>query len=74
MGRFGLHLPSSRHYPRRRRGWLVVRICREEIQPALVPFIDRIALDKGLEQTVAWYRENEGWWKALRTRDSVSSS
>jgi dTDP-glucose 4,6-dehydratase len=34
----------------------------------------RTSFERGLEQTVAWYRENEGWWKALRTRDSVSSS
>ena len=34
----------------------------------------RTSFERGLEQTVAWYRENEGWWRALRTRDSVSSS
>jgi dTDP-glucose 4,6-dehydratase len=34
----------------------------------------RTSFERGLEQTVDWYRENEGWWKAHRTRDSVSSS
>ncbi len=41
---------------------------------ALTGWRARTSFERGLEQTVAWYRENEGWWKALRTRDSVSSS
>ena len=34
----------------------------------------RTSFERGLEQTVAWYRDNEAWWTALRARDSVSSS
>ena len=34
----------------------------------------RTSFEQGLEQTVAWYRENEVWWRALTARDSVSSS
>jgi dTDP-glucose 4,6-dehydratase len=35
----------------------------------------RTSFDDGLDRTVAWYRENEAWWKALlRTRAPVSSS
>ena len=34
----------------------------------------RTSFDRGLERTVAWYRENEAWWRALTARDSVSSS
>ena len=34
----------------------------------------RAARERGLEQTVDWYRENEAWWRALSARDSVSSS
>ena len=41
---------------------------------ALTGWRARTSFERGLEQTVAWYRQNEGWWKALRTRDSVSSS
>jgi dTDP-glucose 4,6-dehydratase len=41
---------------------------------ALTGWRARTSFERGLEQTVAWYRENEGWWKALRARDSVSSS
>ncbi len=39
----------------------------------------RTSFERGLEQTVAWYRENEAWWRenswrAPTARDSVSSS
>ncbi|WP_315925063.1 dTDP-glucose 4,6-dehydratase [Mesorhizobium sp. SP-1A] len=30
-----------------------------------------IALDEGLERTVAWYLENEDWWRALQDREGV---
>jgi len=35
----------------------------------------RTSFDEGLARTVAWYRENEAWWRGiLRTGDRVSSS
>jgi len=33
----------------------------------------RTGFDTGLERTVAWYRENEVWWRAVLGRDRVSS-
>ena len=33
-----------------------------------------IAFDDGLERTVAWYRENEAWWRGVLGRVGVSSS
>jgi dTDP-glucose 4,6-dehydratase len=33
----------------------------------------RTDFEQGLERTVAWYRENEVWWRSLSRRDSVSS-
>ncbi|MCV2881831.1 dTDP-glucose 4,6-dehydratase [Actibacterium sp. XHP0104] len=30
-----------------------------------------VTLDQGLERTVAWYLENEDWWRPLQTRDGV---
>jgi dTDP-glucose 4,6-dehydratase len=33
----------------------------------------RTSFEQGLERTVAWYRENEVWWRSLSRRDSVSS-
>ena len=44
----------------------LVRICREEVQPALVPFIDRIALDNG-RRIVALDIETKR--RPYRTRD-----
>ena len=44
----------------------LVRICREEIQPALVPFIDRVALDNG-RRIVALDIESKR--RPYRTRD-----
>ena len=34
----------------------------------------RTAFADGLEQTVAWYRENEAWWRSVQSSDRVSSS
>jgi dTDP-glucose 4,6-dehydratase len=34
----------------------------------------RTSFERGLEQTVQWYRENEVWWRALAARAGVSSS
>ncbi|HVM68433.1 MAG TPA: dTDP-glucose 4,6-dehydratase [Gaiellaceae bacterium] len=33
----------------------------------------RVDFETGLERTVAWYRENEAWWRAVLGRDRVSS-
>ena len=33
----------------------------------------RTSFDAGLERTVAWYRDNEAWWRSVRGRDRVSS-
>jgi dTDP-glucose 4,6-dehydratase len=30
-----------------------------------------VTLDEGLEQTVRWYLDNEGWWRALQSRHGV---
>jgi len=32
------------------------------------------ALEAGLERTVAWYRDNEAWWRGVLGRVGVSSS
>jgi nucleoside-diphosphate-sugar epimerase len=41
---------------------------------ALTGWRARTSFEQGLERTVAWYRDNEVWWRALTARDSVSSS
>jgi len=41
----------------------------------LIGWEARTSFDEGLARTVAWYRENEAWWKGqLRTGAPVSSS
>ncbi len=32
-----------------------------------------VTLEQGLEKTVAWYLENENWWRALQNRDGVGT-
>jgi len=32
-----------------------------------------VTLEQGLEKTVAWYLENEDWWRALQNRDGVGT-
>ena len=29
-------------------------------------YAPRIGIDEGLEATIKWYRENQGWWRALK--------
>ncbi|MBC7164096.1 MAG: dTDP-glucose 4,6-dehydratase [Roseovarius sp.] len=30
-----------------------------------------VTIEEGLERTVAWYLDNESWWRALQSRDGV---
>ena len=39
----------------------------------LTGFRARTDFETGLARTVDWYRENEGWWRAVLARDRVSS-
>jgi dTDP-glucose 4,6-dehydratase len=32
-----------------------------------------VTLEQGLERTVQWYLDNEGWWRALLSRDGVGT-
>ncbi len=34
----------------------------------------RTSFEDGLARTVEWYRENDGWWRGIRKRQSVFSS
>ena len=39
----------------------------------LLGWTARTSFEEGLERTVAWYRENETWWRAIRTEAVFSS-
>ena len=32
-----------------------------------------VTLEQGLEKTVQWYLDNEGWWRALQSREGVGT-
>ena len=36
----------------------------------LTGWSSRTAFEEGLERTVAWYRENEAWWRGIKGRDA----
>ena len=35
-------------------------------------YTPRVDFERGLAETVAWYRDNPGWWKAVQHRTDVS--
>ena len=40
----------------------------------LVGWTARTSLEQGLERTVAWYRDNEAWWRAILARETRAYS
>jgi dTDP-glucose 4,6-dehydratase len=40
----------------------------------LIGWKARTSFDEGLERTVAWYRDNEAWWRAILARESRAYS
>ena len=40
----------------------------------LVGWTARTSFEDGLERTVAWYRENEAWWRAILARGAAAYS
>lgn len=32
-----------------------------------IGYVPRIEIEQGLKETIAWYRENENWWQALKS-------
>ena len=41
---------------------------------ALLGWQARTAFEDGLERTVAWYRENEAWWRGILTKETRAFS
>jgi dTDP-glucose 4,6-dehydratase len=41
---------------------------------ALLGWQARTAFEDGLERTVAWYRENEAWWRGILTKETRAYS
>ena len=67
--------PSLKQHVAERPGQVDRHIGSTEKAERLLGWRARTAFDEGLARTVAWYRDNEAWWKApLRTGARVSSS
>jgi len=66
---------SLKRHVEERPGQVDRHIGSTEKAERLLGWRARTSIDEGLERTVAWYRENEAWWKGLlRTGAHVSSS
>jgi len=65
---------SLKRYTAERPGQVDRHIGSTEKARSLLGWSARTTFDEGLSRTVAWYRENEAWWKGLlRTGARVSS-
>lgn len=51
-----------------RPGQVDLHISSVEKAQKLLGWKAEVQLDEGLERTVRWYRDNEGWWKGLKTK------
>ena len=65
---------SDRLYVEERPGQVDRHIGSTEKLERLTGWRARTSFERGLEQTVAWYRENEVWWQTVLGRERVSSS
>ena len=62
-----LHVPE-------RLGQVDRHIGSTEKLERLVGWTARTSFEEGLERTVAWYRENEAWWRAILAREARAYS
>ena len=65
---------SEKLYVPERPGQVDRHIGSTEKLERLTGWCARTSFERGLERTVAWYRDNEVWWQAVPGRDRVSSS
>jgi dTDP-glucose 4,6-dehydratase len=66
--------PELRTHVPERPGQVDRHIGSTEKVARLTGWRARTSFAEGLERTVAWYRENEAWWRPDRSRVGVSSS
>jgi dTDP-glucose 4,6-dehydratase len=58
--------PSLREHVEERPGQVRRHIGSTDKAAALLGWRARTSFEDGLERTVAWYRDNEAWWRALK--------
>jgi len=71
--------PSLKEFVTERPGQVDRHIGSTEKMERLTGWRARTPFDEGLARTIAWYRDNEAWWRGIletetRPRSSVSSS
>ena len=64
---------AEKTYVEERLGQVDRHIGSTEKAERLLGWRARTSFADGLERTVAWYRENEAWWREILRRDRVSS-
>jgi dTDP-glucose 4,6-dehydratase len=57
-----------------RPGQVTLNIGSTDKAERLLGWRARTSFEEGLERTVAWYRDNEAWWRAVRGAQRVFSS
>ncbi len=70
---FGKPRELVRHVPER-LGQVDRHIGSTEKAERLLGWTARTGFEEGLERTVAWYRDNEAWWRAILARESRAYS
>ncbi len=70
---FGKPPHLVRHVPER-LGQVDRHIGSTEKTERLIGWKARTGFEEGLERTVAWYRDNEAWWRAILARESRAYS
>jgi dTDP-glucose 4,6-dehydratase len=70
---FGKSPQLVRHVPER-LGQVDRHIGSTEKTERLIGWKARTGFEEGLERTVAWYRDNEAWWRAILARESRAYS
>jgi dTDP-glucose 4,6-dehydratase len=70
---FGKPSHLVRHVPER-LGQVDRHIGSTEKTERLIGWKARTGFEEGLERTVAWYRDNEAWWRAILARESRAYS
>jgi dTDP-glucose 4,6-dehydratase len=73
LGVLGRPVELRTHIPER-PGQVDRHIGSTEKAEQLLGWRARTSFEDGLERTVAWYRENEAWWRAILTRKARAFS
>ena len=65
---------SSRQHVEERPGQVDRHIGSTEKAERLLGWRAQTSFEDGLERTVAWYRENEAWWRGILAREARAYS